>query len=265
MLRKKSLGRWGVEFIAHWRGTRAWEMPWQQLQRCGWAWRLGTAGAWSWYQASPPCTLWGPPHTVWHSGEWGQSQGTEPAPSADGKVNYCMASQTSELSQNTARDDTDGGATLVRKARGCYLSGLLQVVMVGGDRCEDRNHGQLNISAGKSLGGLLQALRYQPICHLWPHIKQCRGYLDRLRRYVQSYWRYHAAECGAKMVQAARGGKQQHFILKHPGQFVKNQFQHLPVCLLQEKKQTFWIYWFYNNRRVLYLQEMTKRQQDRFQ
>lgn len=38
--------------------------------------------------------------------------------------------------------------------------------MVGSDCCEDRNHCQLNVSAGKSLRGLLQALWYQPICHL---------------------------------------------------------------------------------------------------
>lgn len=60
-------------------------MPWQQLQRCAWAWQLEQAGAWSWCQASPPCTLWEPPHTAWHSGKWGQSQGTEPALSVEGK------------------------------------------------------------------------------------------------------------------------------------------------------------------------------------
>ena len=49
---------------------------------------------------------------------------------------------------------------------GLYLSRLLQVTVVGGDRREDRNHCQLNISAGKPLWGLLQALRDQPISHL---------------------------------------------------------------------------------------------------
>lgn len=56
--------------------------------------------------------------------------------------------------------------TLGVQARFCYLSGLLQVIMVGGDGCEDRNHCQLYVRAGKSLRGLLQALRYQPVCHL---------------------------------------------------------------------------------------------------
>lgn len=57
-------------------------------------------------------------------------------------------------------------ARLHREAGLCYLSGLLQVVMVGRDGCEDGNHRQLDVSAGKSLRGLLQALRYQPIRHL---------------------------------------------------------------------------------------------------
>lgn len=170
-----------MKFIAHWRGTRAWETPWQQLQRCGWAWRLGTGGAWSWYRASPLCTLWGPPHTAWHSGEWAQSQGTEPAPSADGKVNYCIASQASKLSWNAVRE-----MTLRVQARFCYLSGLLQVIMVGGDGCEDRNHRQLYVSAGKSLRGLLQALRYQPVCHLWAHIKSWQADLEILPSYVRT-------------------------------------------------------------------------------
>lgn len=38
--------------------------------------------------------------------------------------------------------------------------------MVGSDGREDGNHRQLHVGAGKSLGGLLQALRYQPIRHL---------------------------------------------------------------------------------------------------
>lgn len=110
--------------------------------------------------------------------------------------------------------------------------------MVGGDCCEDRNHRQLNVSAGESLRGLLQALRYQPICHL----KQRQEYLELLGLYVWMHYRvsrYHAAECRAKMVQAARRSKQQHFILKHPGQFVKNQFQNLPICFLYEKNTPF--------------------------
>lgn len=53
-----------------------------------------------------------------------------------------------------------------------YLSRLLQVVMVGGDCCEDRNHGQLNVSARKPLGGLLQAVRNQPIRHLRVHMQR---------------------------------------------------------------------------------------------
>lgn len=95
-----------TKLIAHWRGTRAWETPWQRLQRCGWAWQLGTGGAWSWYRASPLCTLLGPPRTAWHSGEWDQSQGTGPAPSADGKVHYWIASQTSSLKLLSAMTPT---------------------------------------------------------------------------------------------------------------------------------------------------------------
>lgn len=37
------------------------------------------------------------------------------------------------------------------------------------------------------------------------------------------------------MVQAAKWSQQQHFILEHPGQLVKNQFQHFPIRFLYER------------------------------
>lgn len=68
--------------------------------------------------------------------------------------------------QNVPQETCQRWARWWKKASVCHLSGLLQVVVIGGDCCEDRNHRQLDVSARESLRGLLQALRYQPICHL---------------------------------------------------------------------------------------------------
>lgn len=127
-------------------------------------------------------------------------------------------------SQKPVGDVTDSMTIAFYRQTGLlYLSRLLQVVMVGGDCCEDRNHRQLNVSARKPLGGLLQPLWNQPICHLSTHTKKWETYSDF---YVQTckssfvcrflYPHYHAAECRTELVQAARRREQQHFVLQHP-------------------------------------------------
>lgn len=122
--------------------------------------------------------------------------------------------------------------------------------MVGCDRCEDRYHCQLNISARKPLWSLLQALWNQPIRHLQAQTKKWATYSDiwsqanscvwtfKYRFVCMSFYlHYHAAECRTELVQAARWSEQKHFVLQCPWQLVENQLQHLPICLLQEKNK----------------------------